>query len=111
MRRGVFNGSKEGYDKGFGDGLAGRPKKAVDSVRETFAHAIRPKSYTETFLRAYGKGYDDGNRKRNQVKAEEYRKDWKPRYRPSTPERISGLEAAQKDAKAKERQDGKGRGG
>ena len=67
MGRGFFNGSAEGYDKGLRDALADRPKKAVDSVRETFAHAVRPQSYTQTFLKAYGRGYDDGKRKRNAV--------------------------------------------
>ena len=67
MGRGFFNGSAEGYDKGLRDALADRPKKAVDSVRETVAHAVRPQSYTQTFLKAYGRGYDDGNRKRNAV--------------------------------------------
>ena len=110
MRRGVFNGSKEGYEKGFGDGLEGRPRKAVGSVRETFAHAIRPKSYTETFLRAYGKGYDDGNRKRNQVKAAEYRKEPKPRNRTDAQEKARGFAAAREGAKAREYQDGRSRG-
>ncbi len=70
MRRGVFNGSKEGY----------------------------------------GKGYDDGNRKRNQVKAEEYRKDWRSRYRADGPDKARELGAVREGAKKKGRTDGMSRG-
>ena len=96
--RGIFNGSKEGYEKGLADGVGGRPRKAIDSVGEAFAHAVRPKSYTETFLRAYGKGHDDGNRKRILEEAEERAKKREWRVKRA---RAEALERAGKQAKAK----------
>ncbi len=65
MGRGFFDGSAEGYEKGRADGLAGRPKVPVGSLPELAAHAVRPKSYTETFVKAYSRGHADGNRQKN----------------------------------------------
>lgn len=65
MGRGFFNGSAEGYAKGHSDGLNGRPKSPVGSFSEAVAHAVRPKSYTETFVKEYGRGFVDGTRQRN----------------------------------------------
>lgn len=65
MGRGFFDGSAEGYAKGHSDGLNGRPKSPVGSFSEAAAHAVRPKSYTETFVKEYGRGYADGTRQKN----------------------------------------------
>lgn len=65
-RRGFFDGSAEGYEKGLSDGLAGRPKKPVATVAELAAHAVRPKSYTESFVKGYSRGHAEGLRQRNQ---------------------------------------------
>ena len=98
--RGILNGSKEGYEKGFDDGADGRPRKAIGSIGEAFAHAVRPKSYTETFLRAYGRGYDDGNRsrKRDLAEAEERAKKKEERDRRA---REEALEYARPQARAR----------
>lgn len=60
MRRGFFDGSAEGRAKGFADGRNGSPRKAVVNLAELAAHAIRPKSYTETYLKGYAAGYREG---------------------------------------------------
>lgn len=65
MGRGFFNGSREGYEKGYSDGLEGRPRKPVGTVAELAAHAIRPKSYTETFVKEYSRGYSEGSRQKS----------------------------------------------
>lgn len=64
MGRGFFDGSTEGYEKGLSDGLAGRPKKPVATVKELAAHAVRPKCYTETFVKGYSLGHAEGIRQR-----------------------------------------------
>lgn len=61
-----LNGSKDGYDKGFSDGVAGREKNPVP-LKDALSHAVRPQGYTETFLSGYADGWKDGNRKRNKV--------------------------------------------
>ncbi len=61
-----FNGSKDGYEKGFADGLAGRKKNPVP-LKDALSHAVRPEGYTESFLDGYSEGWIDGNRKRNNV--------------------------------------------
>lgn len=65
-RRGFFDGTEEGYAKGLSDAMAGLPKKPVATVAELAAHAVRPKSYTETFVKAYSRGHADGIRQRSQ---------------------------------------------
>ena len=64
---GYFNGSKEGYDKGFSDGVSGRSKASVSSFSQLFSQALHPQSYTESFMDGYREGWADGNRKRNGV--------------------------------------------
>lgn len=61
-----FNGSKDGYDKGYADGLAGRSKNPVP-LKDALSHVIRPSGYTDSFLDGYADGWKDGNRKRNNV--------------------------------------------
>lgn len=61
-----FNGSKDGYDKGYADGLAGRPKNPVP-LKSALSQAVHPESYTSSFLDGYSEGWRDGNRKRNDV--------------------------------------------
>ena len=61
-----FNGSKDGYDKGYADGLAGKDKNPVP-LKSALSHALRPEGYTESFLDGYAEGWRDGNRKRNDV--------------------------------------------
>lgn len=61
-----LNGSKDGYDKGFADGLAGRPKNPVP-LTSALSQAVRPEAYTASFLDGYSEGWRDGNRKRNNV--------------------------------------------
>ncbi|OQX19609.1 MAG: hypothetical protein BWK76_04130 [Desulfobulbaceae bacterium A2] len=63
---GLTNGSKDGYEKGFRDGLAGRPSNPCGPL-DAFKQALHPKNYTETFLDGYHQGWKDGNRKRNGV--------------------------------------------
>jgi hypothetical protein len=63
---GFINGSKDGYNKGYKDGLAGNPSNPV-SLIEGFKQALRPESYTDTFLSGYHEGWSDGNKKRNNV--------------------------------------------
>jgi hypothetical protein len=61
-----FNGSSDGYEKGYADGLAGSKYNPV-TLKNALAQAIRPATYTDTFLEGYKKGWTDGNRKRNKV--------------------------------------------
>ncbi|AGX88735.1 hypothetical protein [Candidatus Symbiobacter mobilis] len=60
------NGSKDGYNLGYSDALAGKKKNPV-SLLEGMKQALRPQTYTETFLDGYSQGWRDGNRKRNGV--------------------------------------------
>lgn len=62
----LTNGSKDGYDKGYNDGLAGKKKDPV-SLLEGMKQALRPQTYTQTYLSGYGEGWADGNKKRNGV--------------------------------------------
>lgn len=61
-----LNGSKDGYDKGYADGKAGKKSNPVPLL-SAFKHAVRPEGYTDSFLDGYRKGWTDGNRKRNGV--------------------------------------------
>ena len=63
---GFTNGSKDGYEKGFADGLGGRSKNPVP-LSAALSQALRPQSYTESFLEGYAEGWSDGNKKRKGV--------------------------------------------
>lgn len=60
------NGSKDGYEKGFSDGIEGKEKSPVE-LQNLLRHVISPNEYTDTFLKGYAEGWKDGNRKRNKV--------------------------------------------
>jgi hypothetical protein len=62
----LMNGSKDGYERGYSDGLAGQRKNPI-GVLEALRQALRPESYTDSFLKGYSQGWIDGNRKRNGV--------------------------------------------
>jgi len=62
----LFNGSKAGYDRGFEDGKNGKSKNPVP-ILEGFKQALKPQSYTDTYLDGYNRGWTDGNRKRNGI--------------------------------------------
>jgi hypothetical protein len=62
----LTNGSKEGYQRGFSDGSGGKSNNPMPII-EGFKQALRPQSYTDTYLSGYSSGWTDGNRKRNGV--------------------------------------------
>lgn len=64
---GFFNGSKDGYEKGYDDGLAGHSKQSVSTLSDLVSHVVRPSGYTDSFIDGYNEGWRDGNRKRNGV--------------------------------------------
>lgn len=63
----IFNGSRDGYERGFRDGVEGRPKQPVSGLKALIGHVIRPPQYTESYLAGYSSGWVDGNRKRKGV--------------------------------------------
>lgn len=109
MGRGFFNGSKEGYEKGYSDGLEGRPKSPIGRASEALAHALRPRGYTETFLKEYARGYAEGLRQKNhhqlqKPQASFYQEQfYKEQYFKSRATRSKDLAAN------KEREEGRGR--
>ena len=52
----LFNGSKAGYDRGFEDGKNGKSKNPVP-ILEGFKQALKPQSYTDTYLDGYEVGW------------------------------------------------------
>lgn len=62
-----FNGYKEGYDAGYQAGLKGESADPVKShgLLRMAAQALKPESFTETFLNGWHKGYRDGAEARN----------------------------------------------
>ena len=63
---GFLNGYKDGFDAGYSAGLAGKSANCVHShgLLKMAAQALKPQSYTETFMSGWSEGYRKGADKR-----------------------------------------------
>ena len=59
---GIFNGYKDGYDRGYAAGKAGKSENVVSSegLLNMMLQALKPESYTDTFLEGWKEGYRKG---------------------------------------------------
>jgi hypothetical protein len=61
------NGSKDGYEKGFKDGVEGKPSNPISSLTDLITHTTRPESYSDTHRQGYDQGWEHGHRKKNGI--------------------------------------------
>lgn len=59
---GYTNGYKDGFDAGYKAGINGQSANCVKShgLLKMAAQALRPESYTETFMNGWNEGYRKG---------------------------------------------------
>jgi hypothetical protein len=61
-KRGYLDGTEYGYRRGLADGRGGNPKRPVSSVGDLVANLLRPKAFLESYVKGYGRGYEEGIR-------------------------------------------------
>lgn len=64
----IFNGYKDGYDKGYAAGKSGGSANVVseEGLLKLMLQALKPESYTDTFLQGWNEGYRKGAYDRQQ---------------------------------------------
>lgn len=55
----LTNGHNDGLERGKNDAASGKDRNACPTIGEALRQGIlHPRSYTDTFVEGYGKGYD-----------------------------------------------------
>jgi len=68
----IFNGYREGFEKGYKSGKDGGSENVVseEGLLKMMLQALKPESYTDTFLQGWKEGYRKGAYDRMNSKTE-----------------------------------------